>query len=119
MLSNLAVAFSIVSGIMACFLFILGISFEKDKKKSRIILIWACLFLAASFTNMEWAFWLEGENIFRYFFGGCLPMIYYFLVWFVFIIWLFESRKERKIWIILLILLILISLYAMKDTKVI
>jgi len=119
MYSNLAIAFSIVSGFMACLLFILGMYFEKDKKRSRIILIWACFFLGASFANMEWAFWIENDNIFIALFNGNLPVIGYFLIWFAFIIWLFESRKERKVWIILLILLILISIYAMINTNVI
>jgi len=119
MYSNLAISFSIVSGFMACLLFILGMYFEKDKKRSRFILIWACLFLGASFANMEWAFWIEGDNIFTVFFSGNFPVVSYFLIWFAFIIWLFEKRKERKVWIIFLIFLILISIYAMINTNVI
>jgi len=119
MYSNIAMSFSLVSGFMACLLFILGMHFEKDKKRSKFILIWACFFLGASFANMEWAFWIEGDNIFTVFFNGNFPVVGYFLIWFSFIVWLFERRRERKIWIILLILLILISIYAMINTNII
>jgi len=119
MYSSLAIALSIVSGFMACLLFILGIYFGNDKKRSKIILIWACFFLGASFANMEWAFWIENDNIFTVFFSWNFPVMSYFLIWFFFITWLFETRKERKIWIILLILFILVSIYAMINTNVI
>ena len=112
MFTNLALSYSLIAGIMSSFLFIFGMYLEKDKKKSRIILIWACLFLASSFAGLESAFWAEGYNIFELVFKLNLPLIYYFIVWFGFIIWLFESKKERKIWVILLILLIIITIFA-------
>ena len=113
MFTYLPLAYSIVAGMMACFLFILGIFLEKEKKKSRILLIWACFFLATSFTGLESAFYAEGYNIFNLVLGFNFPLVSYFAVWFIFIIWLFESRKERKIWITLLILLIITVLIAM------
>jgi len=113
MFTDLPLAYSIVAGMMACFLFVLGIFLEKEKKKSRILLIWACFFLATSFTGLESAFYAEGYNIFNLVLGFNFPLVSYFAVWFIFIIWLFESRKERKIWIILLILLIITVLIAM------
>ena len=112
MIPDMAISFSVVSGFMACLLFIFGMYSEKNKKKSRIILIWACLFLAGSFTGLEWAFWLEGYNMFNLVSKFTFPLIVYFGIWFGFIIWLFESRKERKVWIILLILLIIMILIA-------
>jgi len=112
MFANLALSYSLISGIMSCLLFILGMYLEKDKKKTRIILIWACLFLASSFAGLESAFWAEGYNMFELVFEFNLPLIYYLIVWFGFIIWLFESRKERKIWVILLILLIIATIFA-------
>ena len=112
MIPEIAISFSLVSGIMACFLFIFGMH-EKNKKKSRNILIWACLFLAGSFAGLEWVFWLIGYNMFNLVLKFTFPLIVYFGIWFGFIIWLFESRKERKIWIILLVLLIIMVLIAM------
>ena len=105
MLSNPALSFSIIAGVMSCLLFVLGIYLEKDKR-SRSLLLWACLFLASSFVGLEWVFWLEGYNMFNLVFELTFPLVVYFVVWFAFIIWLFESRKERKILIILGILLI-------------
>lgn len=112
MLSNLALSFSIISGIMACFLFFIGLT-SREKKKARILLLWACLFLASSFAGLEWAFWFEGYNLFNLVLKPTFPLVVYFGVWFVFIIWLFESRKERLIWVMLLILLIIVVLIAM------
>lgn len=112
MISNIALSFSLISGIMSCLLFIAGMYFEKNKKKSTIILLFACLFLLASFTGLEWAFWLEGKNMFYLLFSPIIPLIFYFFVWFVFIIWLFESRGERKIWILLILIIIIIILIA-------
>lgn len=113
MFTDLPLTYSIVAGIMACFLFILGIYLEKEKKKSKILLIWACFFLASSFAGLESAFYAEGYNIFEMVLSFNPPLISYFAVWFLFIIWLFESRKERKIWVILLILLIIVVIIAM------
>ena len=112
MISNLALSFSLIAGIMACFLFVFGLSKEREKKKSRVILLWACLFLASSFGGLEWAFWLEGYDMFNLVFEFTFPLVVYFVVWFAFIIWVFEMRKERKIWIILFLLLVLMVLVA-------
>lgn len=113
MISNLALSFSIVSGMMACLLFISGMFLEKKKKKSKIILIWACLFLAGSFAGLEWAFWLEGYDMFKLVLSFRFPLLVYFGIWFAFIIWLFETRRERKVWITLLILLTIVIIIAM------
>jgi peptidoglycan/LPS O-acetylase OafA/YrhL len=101
-LTELVLVFSLISGFMACMLIVFTLFFEKNKKKSRILLIWSVVFLAAHFTTMEYAFWLEGYNIVSF-----IPttLIFYFASWALFLFWLFESRKERKIWIILLVLL--------------
>jgi len=108
MLSNLPLSFSMVSGIMSCLLFLMGMYLEKDKKKSKMILLWAVTFLTVSFTGLEWAFWLEGYNMFQLIFRFTFPLIVYFAVWLGFVIWLFESRAERRIWIILIIVLTII-----------
>ncbi len=113
MFTNLALSYSIVAGMMACFLFILGIFLEKEKKKSKMLLIWACFFLAGSFAGLESAFYAEGYNIFEMVLSFSFPLVSYFVIWFAFIIWLFESRKERKIWIIFLVLLIIVVVIAM------
>ncbi|MDI6825989.1 MAG: hypothetical protein QMD36_02205 [Candidatus Aenigmarchaeota archaeon] len=113
MFSNLALSYSLIAGVMSCFLFTLGVFLEKEKKKSRLLLIWGCLFLASSFAGLESAFYAEGYNIFELVLKFNLPLVAYFAIWFGFIIWLFETRKERKIWIVLLILLIITVLIAM------
>ena len=113
MIPSVALSYSLVSGLMACLLFVLGMFWEKDKKKSRNILIWACLFLAGSFAGLESALWAEGYNMFDLVLRFNFPLTVYFIIWFVFIIWLFETRKERNVWIVLLILLVLVTLVAM------
>jgi hypothetical protein len=110
--SDIIVGFSIVAGLMSCLLIVFSLFFEKDKKKSRNFLIWGCLFLASSFAMSEYALWLEGYNLFKLVFSFNFPLLVFFGVWFGFLIWIFEMRKERKIWIALLILLVIIVLIA-------
>jgi len=112
MLTEVFLGYSIVSGIMASLLLIFTLFFEKDKKKSRILLIWSALFLASSFATSESAFWYEGYNLFDLIFGLNMPLIFYFVVWFAFVVWIFETRKERKIWIILFIILVIVVFIA-------
>jgi glucan phosphoethanolaminetransferase (alkaline phosphatase superfamily) len=112
-ITTILVGYSIISGIMASLLIIFSLFFEKDKKKSRNLLIWSALFLANSFAISEYAFWQEGYNLFTLVFSFNFPLIVYFAIWFGFLIWIFELRKERKIWIILLVLLIITILIAM------
>ncbi|MFH1631122.1 MAG: hypothetical protein ABIA21_02775 [Candidatus Aenigmatarchaeota archaeon] len=108
MLYILSLSVSVIAGIMACLLFYLGIKTD-DKKRSRAILIFAVLMLGASFGNLEWSFWNLGINMFTFF---AFPLYAYFAIWFGFIIWLFESRGERKVWIALLIALAILVLIA-------
>jgi len=112
MIQDIIVSYSIVAGVMASLLMVFSLFFEKNKKRSRILLVWSVLFLASSFTVSEYAFWLEGYNLFDLVFSFNFPLVVYFAVWFVFIAWIFESRGERKIWIILLILLIIVVIIA-------
>lgn len=107
MFSDFAISYSLISGIMSCLLFMLGIYLEKEWKKSRLLLIWGCLFLASSFAGLESAFYSEGYNLFELVLKFNFPLVAYFAIWFGFIIWVFERRKERKIWVILLILLLI------------
>jgi hypothetical protein len=81
--------------------------FEKDKKRSRVLLIWAIAFLFSAFITSEYAFWVEGYNLFELVFSFNFPLIVFFVIWIAFIIWLFETRKERKIWVILLVLMVI------------
>lgn len=111
--SSIIIGHSVISGVMACLLLTFSMFFEKDKKRSRVFLIWSVLFLASSFTMSEYAFWVEGYNLFQLVLGFNFPLIVYFGIWFVFIIWIFERRGERKIWVILGLLLIATVLIAM------
>jgi len=112
MLTEVFLGYSIVAGIMGSLLMIFTLFFEKDKKKSRMLLIWSVLFLASSYAASESAFWYEGYNLFELVFKLNGPLIAYFGIWFGFIIWIFETRKERKIWIILFILLLIVVFIA-------
>jgi hypothetical protein len=111
-LTNIVLVYSILAGIMSILLMLLTIFFEKNKKRSRMLLIWSVLFLASSFAASEYAFWVEGYNLFTFALSN-FPLIVFFGVWFAFLIWLFESRGERKIWVSLLVLLIALVLIAM------
>lgn len=122
--TNIVLVYSLLAGIMAILLMLFTIFFgkniEKDKKrgkkngkKSRALLLWSMLFLASSFAVSEYAFWLEGYNLFTLVLGFNFPLLVFFCVWFAFIIWLFESRGERKMWLLLLVLLIAVVILAM------
>jgi len=104
--------YALLSGIMSISLFVFTIFFEKDKKKSRVLFIWSVLFLAGSFGVTEYVLWTEGYNLFEMIFKFNFPLIVYFSIWFAFLIWLFESRGERKIWVALLIILLAIIVIA-------
>lgn len=110
--STIILGYSIVAGVMASILIALTLFFEKDRKKSRLMLIWAVLFLAASFATSEYALWQEGYDLFRTVFSFNFPLIVFFGVWFAFLVWVFETRKERKIWIILAVLLVIAVIVA-------
>jgi len=112
-ISQIAIGCSIVSGIFAGLLLCFTLFFEKNKKRSRNLLIWSFLFLVSSFTATEYAFWLEGNNLFSLLLHFAYPLILYFGVWIIFLIWLFEIRKERKVWIILLLLSLIAVIFTM------
>ncbi len=109
---DIILTYSLLAGIMSVMLFMFTIFFEKSKKRSKWLLIWAVLFLASSFAVSEYAFWLEGYNLFGLVFGFNFPLLVYFVIWFAFIIWLFESRGERKIWLMLLVALMIVAMIA-------
>ncbi|MBI4010277.1 MAG: hypothetical protein HY361_03765 [Candidatus Aenigmarchaeota archaeon] len=112
-ITDILLVYSMLAGIFSISLFIFTLFFEKDKKKSKALIIWAVLFLAASFAATEYAFWLEGVYLFDLIFKFTFPLISYFTIWFAFIVWLFESRKERSIWIIFAIALIILTIVAL------
>jgi hypothetical protein len=103
----IAVLAALLPGMMACALIYLGL---RTKPRSPAILIWAVLLLGAAFGMLEWAFWLSGINIFITF---IFPLLAYFAIWFGFIIWIFECRHERRIWLAFLIALAILVLIAL------
>jgi len=104
----ISTAMFLVAGFMSIMLFYLGINRNSNK-----VLVWAVIFLGAAFGALEWAFWLNGYNMFQLFFGFLFPLVAWFLVWFAFIIWLFEEQERREIWLMFLALLVLIATIAM------
>jgi hypothetical protein len=111
-IANIILIYSLLAGMMSVLLTVFTMFFEKDKKRSLALLIWSVLFLASAFATSEYAFWLEGYNLFNMVFGFNFPLLVFFGIWFAFLVWLFESRGERKIWLLLLILLIIVVLLA-------
>jgi hypothetical protein len=117
---SIILVYSMLAGLMSIGLTLLALFFEKDKKRSHAFLVWAAIFIAASFATTEYAFWLEGINLFTFVLGFNFPLLCFFLIWFGFIAWGFESRGERKTWIVLLALLvivILVAIYCMDCVK--
>ena|SRR3972149_1303138 len=113
MLADIILAYALLAGVFSVALFTFTMFFEKNKRRSKILLLWAVLFLAASFIATEYAWWLEGYYLFNIITQFNFPLLAYFGIWFAFVIWLFESRGERKIWITLLIILLAVTLVAL------
>ena len=112
-ITNIVLVYSLLAGTMSILLMVFTMFFEKNKKHSRILLVWSVLFLASAFAMTEYAFWVEGYNLFTLVLSFNFPLIVFFGIWFAFLIWLFESRGERGVWVLLLVLLIIVVLAAM------
>lgn len=104
--------FALLAGIMSVALTVVGAYFEKDRKRGTKTLIWAALFLGIAFGVSENALWNGGYDLFEMVFSFNFPIVMFFGVWFAFLAWLFESRGERKIWILLLVALIVLVVAA-------
>lgn len=103
MLWVLALAIAMIAGGMSIMLFHVAFRHAgKGKGEARNILVWAVFFLGASFGGLEWSFYLLGYNLFLFF---AFPLIAFFAVWFAFIVWTFEVRKERRVWLAFLVAL--------------
>ena len=109
MLWILALAIALIAAGMSIMLFHSAHRHGKGKKETRNILVWAVLFLGAAFGGLEWSFYLLGYNLFTFF---AFPLIAFFAIWFAFIIWTFEVRKERRVWAAFLISLAVLTVIA-------
>jgi len=109
----LALSIALIAGAMSITLFFSGLKLEQlrrsKEKAARNLFIWAVLFLGAAFGGIEWAFYLLGYNLFAFF---AFPLVAFFAIWFAFIVWLFERRGERKIWIAFLVALAVLTVIA-------
>jgi hypothetical protein len=112
-ITNIVLVYALLAGIMSILLTLFTVFIEKNKKKAHAYLVWATLFLGASFGATEYAFWIEGYNFFDFVLRFNFPLVAFFAIWFGFLIWLFESRGERKTWIKLLIVLASLIVFAM------
>jgi len=113
MMFALSLAIALIAGAMSIALFYIGLRMEhaekSDRKSVRNIFIWAVLFLGASFGNIEWSFWLLGYNMFTFF---AFPLVAFFAIWFGWVVWLFERRGERKVWLAFLAALLVLTAVA-------
>lgn len=118
MLWILALAIAAIAGAMSITLFYAGLKVEHAKQHkphtARNLFIWAVLFLGAAFGGLEWSFYLLGYNMFTFF---AFPLVAFFAVWFGWVIWLFERRGERRIWIAFLIALAILTIVAFNCTN--
>jgi hypothetical protein len=78
---DIVLVYSLLSGLMSVGLTLLTLFFEKDKKRSHVLLLWAALFLAISFATTEYAFWLEGYNLFTFVLTPVFPLLSFFGIW--------------------------------------
>ncbi|MCX6820341.1 MAG: hypothetical protein NT016_00045 [Candidatus Aenigmarchaeota archaeon] len=111
--SDVELVYALLAGVMSVALTVVGAYFEKDKKRGTRTLVWAALFLAVAFGVSENALWNQGYNLFTAVLSFNFPLVAFFGVWFAFLAWLFETRGERRTWIVLLIALVAMTLIAM------
>ena len=111
-LTDIVLVYALLAGIMSILLTLFTLYLEKNKKKSHDMLVWAALFLGTSFGATEYAFWVEGINFFQFVLFFNFPLVAFFAVWFGFLIWVFESRGERKTWVKLAIMLVILTIIA-------
>lgn len=111
-LTNVVLVYAVLAGMMSILLTVFTLYFEKDKKKAHDTLIWATLFLGASFGATEYAFWVEGIHFFQFVLFFNFPLAAFFAIWFGFLIWVFEKRGERKTWVNLAIALVILTIIA-------
>ncbi|MEM7813638.1 MAG: hypothetical protein QW548_01930 [Candidatus Aenigmatarchaeota archaeon] len=113
MLWVLALAIALMAGAMSIALFYAGLKIEQTgpqkTRAARSTFIWAVMFLGAAFGGLEWAFYLLGYNMFTFF---AFPLVAFFGIWFGWIIWLFERRGERRIWMSFLVALAVLTVIA-------
>jgi hypothetical protein len=111
-LSDAELVYALLAGIMSVALTIVGAYFEKDRERGTRTLVWAALFLGIAFGVSENALWNGGYNLFEMVLSFNFPLVAFFGVWFAFLAWLFESRGERRIWILLLVALVILVVIA-------
>ena len=102
---SIPLVYSLIAGIMAMGLFYLS---YRDRGMKKIFYIFSLVFLIASWSGLEWAYWLMGHNMFDIILAPAVPLDFFFAVWIGFSIWWGEKIGERKVWIGFLVALAII-----------
>ncbi len=101
----IALAYSLLSGVFAIFCFYLSLAYIKYKKEFYVFFL---ILTTASWSGLEWSFWLMGKNMFDIILYPAVPFDFFFLSWIVIAGWLGERLGQRKIFMIWLVVLALI-----------
>lgn len=104
--------YSLLAGLLSILLLIFSVFLEKDDKKSKWFLVWSVIFLGVCFGLSEYALWVQGIDLFSLVLSPNIPLLAFFGAWFSFLIWLFERRGERKLWVLFLVVLIVLIVIA-------
>ena len=103
MLYAIGLTYSIIAAVIS--LFLLNIAL-KDKDEKCFLL--SLLFVFGSWSGIEWAAWLLGDNLFHLVLEPIIPLASFFLSWTLLIIYLSERRFKRRDWIGFLVVVFII-----------
>ncbi len=83
------------------------------KENERLFLM-SLLFVLVSWSGIEWALWLLGQNLFKLVLKPIIPLASFFIVWTLTIIYLAEKKFRRRDWVLFLAVIAVISAIASK-----
>lgn len=99
--------YALIAGIMSIVLLVLSIQRKNDK-----FFIFSMAFLLVSWSGLEWALFLQGENLFKLVYQPIVPLTSYFLAWTLFVIFIAERYFKRLYWLLFLTAIAAISVIA-------
>lgn len=96
-----ALAYSLLTGLFA--FYTLHVSMTTKNKK--IFYIWFLVFTIASWSGIEWFYWLSGYDMFNLILYPAVPLDFFFLSWIAFAGWYGKKIMQIdifKIWLVVL-----------------
>ncbi len=107
MIFTVGLTYSIIAALISIYFLDVAL-----KKGSKDMLLLSLLFVLVSWSGIEWTLWLLGYNLFELVLRPIVPLTSFFVAWTLAIIYIAETRFERKYWVLFLVLIYIISIIA-------